>query len=360
MSGRRRGQAGSPWRCLPLWLLAWVWPRSSSDTLLKRSLFCVYICIKPKTAEEELLAQEDGEPQRTAELSSFSLAERDEYRGTAPHSPPHLVARRLETLPNGLFPRLPLPEEQPSPHTRAFPQATSAFQAWSTPSEGVTPPAGYTVSQARAPLSLRRQLTEEDRTALPRSTALRRPGVGPRPQDRICHAMRVKVSRALRDTRRPTRFRQSAAAAVFRRSQTLPSVNEESQGRPPLWPGHIKPAIHVLQARAEMENRVPNLGRDRDGICRSWGQHHYETFDGIYFYFPGTCSYILAQDCHSAVPQYTVWVHNSRVCEGSVYSCPRALSLFFPNEEEIHISGYQRASPEILCKVCHEERQAAI
>ncbi|MEQ2312212.1 hypothetical protein AMECASPLE_028525, partial [Ameca splendens] len=85
----------------------------------------------------------------------------------------------------------------------------------------------------------------------------------------------------------------------------------------------------------------PNQGQDRDGICRSWGQHHFETFDGIYFYFPGTCSYILAQDCHSATPEYTVWIHNSRACEGNVYSCPRALSLFFPNEEEIHISGYQ-------------------
>ncbi len=57
---------------------------------------------------------------------------------------------------------------------------------------------------------------------------------------------------------------------------------------------------------------VPNQGQDRDGICRSWGQHHYETFDGIYFYFPGTCSYILAQDCHSAAPQYTVWVRAYR------------------------------------------------
>lgn len=57
---------------------------------------------------------------------------------------------------------------------------------------------------------------------------------------------------------------------------------------------------------------VPNQGQDRDGICRSWGQHHYETFDGIYFYFPGTCSYILAQDCHSATPQYTVWVRTYR------------------------------------------------
>uniref|UniRef100_A0AAV2KQQ7 VWFD domain-containing protein n=1 Tax=Knipowitschia caucasica TaxID=637954 RepID=A0AAV2KQQ7_KNICA len=96
-----------------------------------------------------------------------------------------------------------------------------------------------------------------------------------------------------------------------------------------------------FQAMGDRCQIISNQGQDRDGICRSWGQHHYETFDGIYFYFPGTCSYILAQDCHSSTPQYTVWVHNSRVCEGSVYLCPRALSLFFPNEEEIHISGYQ-------------------
>uniref|UniRef100_A0A673K063 Otogelin-like protein n=1 Tax=Sinocyclocheilus rhinocerous TaxID=307959 RepID=A0A673K063_9TELE len=86
---------------------------------------------------------------------------------------------------------------------------------------------------------------------------------------------------------------------------------------------------------------IPNHGQDRDGICRSWGQHHFETFDGMYYYFPGTCSYILAKDCHSTEPQYTVWVHNSRSCRASVYSCPRGLSLFFPNEEEIYISGYQ-------------------
>ncbi|RVE71881.1 hypothetical protein OJAV_G00056360 [Oryzias javanicus] len=96
-----------------------------------------------------------------------------------------------------------------------------------------------------------------------------------------------------------------------------------------------------FQALGDRCQIIPNQGQDRDGICRSWGQHHYETFDGIYFYFPGTCSYVLAQDCHSTTPQYTVWVHNSRSCEDSVYSCPRALSLFFPNEEEIHISGYQ-------------------
>ncbi|KAJ8245393.1 hypothetical protein GJAV_G00270270 [Gymnothorax javanicus] len=96
-----------------------------------------------------------------------------------------------------------------------------------------------------------------------------------------------------------------------------------------------------FQALGDRCQIIPNMGQDRDGICRSWGQHHFETFDGIYYYFPGTCSYILAKDCRSTEPQYTVWVHNSRSCRGSVYSCSRYLSLHFPNEEEITITGYQ-------------------
>ncbi|KAL4660219.1 otogelin-like protein [Arapaima gigas] len=96
-----------------------------------------------------------------------------------------------------------------------------------------------------------------------------------------------------------------------------------------------------FQAMGERCQIIPNMGQDRDGICRSWGQHHFETFDGMYYYFPGRCSYVLAKDCHQTEPQYTVWVHNSRDCEGPVYSCTRSLSLHFPNEEEIHIVGYQ-------------------
>ncbi|XP_051786791.1 otogelin-like protein [Erpetoichthys calabaricus] len=101
---------------------------------------------------------------------------------------------------------------------------------------------------------------------------------------------------------------------------------------------------------------VLNQGQDRDGICRSWGQYHFETFDGIYYYFPGRCSYILAKDCHSTEPQYTIWVHNSRDCNSSVYSCPRSISLFFHNEEEIHIVSHEvkkggRRLPESLFRL---------
>uniref|UniRef100_A0A8B9NSR6 Otogelin like n=1 Tax=Accipiter nisus TaxID=211598 RepID=A0A8B9NSR6_9AVES len=97
----------------------------------------------------------------------------------------------------------------------------------------------------------------------------------------------------------------------------------------------------LFQAQGSRCQIVPNTGKDRDGICKSWGQYHFETFDGIYYYFPGNCSYIFAKDCSSPEPQYTVWVHNSPHCYGSVYTCQRSVSLFFSNHEEIIISGHE-------------------
>uniref|UniRef100_A0A8B9ER66 Otogelin like n=1 Tax=Anser cygnoides TaxID=8845 RepID=A0A8B9ER66_ANSCY len=97
----------------------------------------------------------------------------------------------------------------------------------------------------------------------------------------------------------------------------------------------------LFRAQGSRCQIVPNTGKDRDGICKSWGQYHFETFDGIYYYFPGNCSYIFAKDCGTPEPQYTVWVHNSPDCYGSVYSCQRSVSLFFSNQEEIVISGHE-------------------
>ncbi|KAM6145505.1 otogelin-like protein [Phoenicopterus ruber ruber] len=97
----------------------------------------------------------------------------------------------------------------------------------------------------------------------------------------------------------------------------------------------------LFQAQGSRCQIVPNTGKDRDGICKSWGQYHFETFDGIYYYFPGNCSYIFAKDCSTPEPQYTVWVHNSPHCYGSVYTCQRSVSLFFSNQEEIIISGHE-------------------
>nr|XP_023423412.1 otogelin-like protein [Cavia porcellus] len=97
----------------------------------------------------------------------------------------------------------------------------------------------------------------------------------------------------------------------------------------------------IFQALGTRCQIVPNMGSGRDGICKTWGQYHFETFDGIYYYFPGNCSYIFAKDCGDLEPRYTVWVHNSPRCFGSVYSCYRAISLFFSNQEEIRIYGHE-------------------
>ncbi|CAH7332136.1 Otogl [Phodopus roborovskii] len=97
----------------------------------------------------------------------------------------------------------------------------------------------------------------------------------------------------------------------------------------------------IFQALGTRCQIVPNMGSGRDGICKTWGQYHFETFDGIYYYFPGSCSYIFAKDCGNLEPQYTVWVHNSPKCLGSVYSCYRSISLFFSNQEEIRIYGHE-------------------
>uniref|UniRef100_A0A670YLF4 Otogelin like n=1 Tax=Pseudonaja textilis TaxID=8673 RepID=A0A670YLF4_PSETE len=97
----------------------------------------------------------------------------------------------------------------------------------------------------------------------------------------------------------------------------------------------------TFQAQGKRCQIIPNTGKDRGGICKSWGQYHFETFDGIYYYFPGNCSYIFVKDCSNPEPQYTVWINNSPHCAGSVYSCLRSISLFFSNQDEIHISGHE-------------------
>ncbi|XP_039218871.1 otogelin-like protein [Crotalus tigris] len=96
----------------------------------------------------------------------------------------------------------------------------------------------------------------------------------------------------------------------------------------------------TFQAQGQRCQIIPNIGKDRGGICKSWGQYHFETFDGIYYYFPGNCSYIFVKDCSDPEPQYTVWINNSPHCAGSVYSCLRSISLFVSNQDEIHISGH--------------------
>ena len=59
----------------------------------------------------------------------------------------------------------------------------------------------------------------------------------------------------------------------------------------------------------------------QSGICYTWGQHHYRTFDGTVYRFSGSCSYILAKDQSSGT--FTIHVKNDKECDGSCTGCSR-------------------------------------
>uniref|UniRef100_W5M269 Otogelin n=1 Tax=Lepisosteus oculatus TaxID=7918 RepID=W5M269_LEPOC len=86
---------------------------------------------------------------------------------------------------------------------------------------------------------------------------------------------------------------------------------------------------------------VPNKGFERELICRTWGQYNYETFDGLYYYFPGKCTYTLVRECDDAVqPSFMIQVHNDPTCHSSTYQCARSVSLFLPGDGELRLQKY--------------------
>uniref|UniRef100_A0A8D3CQY1 Otogelin n=1 Tax=Scophthalmus maximus TaxID=52904 RepID=A0A8D3CQY1_SCOMX len=89
----------------------------------------------------------------------------------------------------------------------------------------------------------------------------------------------------------------------------------------------------LYQATGHRCQTVPNPGFEREMTCRTWGQHNFETFDGLYFHFPGRCTYTLR------CPEGLAWssVHNDPGCGSATYACQRSVSLFLPWEGEVRL-----------------------
>ncbi|XP_074853854.1 otogelin [Carettochelys insculpta] len=84
---------------------------------------------------------------------------------------------------------------------------------------------------------------------------------------------------------------------------------------------------------------VHNTGAERDNICRTWGQYHFETFDGLYYYFSGKATYVLVRQNEMDEQSFSIQVNNDPECKSSPYSCKRSISLFFSGDEEIKLSS---------------------
>ncbi|KAM6158513.1 otogelin [Rhynchocyon petersi] len=83
---------------------------------------------------------------------------------------------------------------------------------------------------------------------------------------------------------------------------------------------------------------VYNAGPERDSICRVWGQHHVETFDGLYYYLSGKGSYTLVGRHELEGQSFSIQVHNDPQCSSFPYTCSRSVSLFFAGEQEIRLA----------------------
>ncbi|XP_044212195.1 otogelin [Thunnus albacares] len=94
----------------------------------------------------------------------------------------------------------------------------------------------------------------------------------------------------------------------------------------------------LYQATGRRCQTVPNPGFEREMTCRTWGQYNFETFDGLYYYFPGRCTYTLLKDCEETTQaSIVVQVHNDPGCNSAPYTCQRSVSLFLPWEGEVRL-----------------------
>lgn len=59
---------------------------------------------------------------------------------------------------------------------------------------------------------------------------------------------------------------------------------------------------------------VYNTGPERDSICRAWGQHHVETFDGLYYYLSGKGSYMLVGHHELEGQSFSIQVRSPLSC----------------------------------------------
>ncbi|XP_056458828.1 mucin-2-like [Gadus chalcogrammus] len=50
-----------------------------------------------------------------------------------------------------------------------------------------------------------------------------------------------------------------------------------------------------------------------NSICSTWGRHHFKTFDGDVYQFPGLCEYNLVSNCHEMYREFSVHIQKSLV-----------------------------------------------
>ncbi|KAF7642370.1 hypothetical protein LDENG_00259030, partial [Lucifuga dentata] len=128
---------------------------------------------------------------------------------------------------------------------------------------------------------------------------------------------------------------KEAARASLRRAPAEPCMTSCLNGGRCVQPESCDCSLY--QAAGNRCQTVANGGFEREMACRTWAQYNFETFDGLYYYFPGRCSYTLLRDCEDAAASVLIQIHNDPNCGSAPYTCQRSVSLFLPWEGEVQL-----------------------
>ncbi|XP_070828133.1 intestinal mucin-like protein [Chaetodon trifascialis] len=63
-------------------------------------------------------------------------------------------------------------------------------------------------------------------------------------------------------------------------------------------------------------------------VCESWGDHHYITFDGLFYSYQGNCTYVLMEEI-SSVHDLKIYIDNVFCDPTEDVSCPRSITISY-------------------------------
>lgn len=85
---------------------------------------------------------------------------------------------------------------------------------------------------------------------------------------------------------------------------------------------------------------------DCPGTCSSWGDSHFETYDGVDFDFQGVCSYVLSKGTLSNGDGFTISIQNV-LCGSLGVTCSKSVTIAIvgAHTESLTLSGDNHHSP---------------